>query len=252
MALIQLHNVTFDIPVIDASRSFRSAIISRYTGGRITRGDRKRRVQVRALENVSLVLRDGDRLGLIGHNGCGKSTLLKVMAGIYTPSMGVAWAEGLVTPLFNPNLGIDYEDTGYQNMLNMAMFIGMSREDLARKMPEIVEVCELGDFLDLPMRTYSAGMQVRLAFAVLTSLEPEILLLDEGIGAADARFSERADARMAALCDRLQILVLATHAEALIRRLCNKALLLEHGRVAAFGNVEEVLDVYAGRHAPAA
>jgi ABC-type polysaccharide/polyol phosphate transport system ATPase subunit len=247
MAFIEVKGITLDIPIVDASRSFRSALISHYTGGRIRRSERKDRVVVRALDNVSFRVEHGDRLGLLGHNGSGKSTLLKVMAGVYMPTAGSVAVEGSVTPLFNPGIGMDMDDTGYQNISNIGLFLGLTPAEIESKTDEIANFCELGDFLALPARTYSAGMIVRLSFAVATALRPEILLLDEGIGAGDARFAERAQHRLNRFYETLSIMVLATHGTGMIRQMCNKALLLEQGRMIAFGDVDMVIETYHER-----
>ena len=215
MVHIRGDSITLDIPIVDSTRSFRSSLISRYTGGRITRvGNKKKRVAVRALEDVSFELEEGDRLGLIGHNGSGKSTLLRIMSGVYMPTKGQLDVEGKITPLFNPGIGMDMDDSGFENIANIGLHLGMTREEMESKYDEIADFCELGDFLALPVRTYSSGMMVRLSFAVATAIEPEILLLDEGIGAGDARFADRAEQRMNSFYHRLKILVIATHADA--------------------------------------
>jgi ABC-type polysaccharide/polyol phosphate transport system ATPase subunit len=248
MTRIKVDGVTLDIPIVDARRSLRSEFLANYTGGRIRGGDQQnRRVSVRALENISFSLREGDRLGLIGHNGSGKTTLLRIISGIYQPTRGSVWTRGTVTPLFNPMIGLDQDDTGYENIFNIGFLLGMSREEVAKKADDIAAFCELGEFLELPVRTYSAGMLVRLAFAVATAIETDILLLDEAIGAGDARFASRAEQRVNAFYRRIGALVIASHSVELIRKMCNRALLLEHGNVSAYGDVDEVIDLYERR-----
>jgi ABC-type polysaccharide/polyol phosphate transport system ATPase subunit len=200
---------------------------------------------VRALDNVSLKLRHGDRVGIIGHNGAGKSTMLRVLAGIYQPSQGLIDIDGRVSPLFNTSPGMDMDDTGYENIVTCGLLLGMTRAEIDRKLPEIEAFTELSDYLALPTKTYSSGMLVRLGFAIATAIDPEILLLDEGLGAGDARFAKRAAARVEALIGRSSIMVLASHSDELIRQMCNRAILLEHGRVIADGPTESVLDFYA-------
>jgi ABC-type polysaccharide/polyol phosphate transport system ATPase subunit len=237
--------VTVDFPIYGSQKSFRTELIARATGGFIRReGPKQSRVAVRALENVSLKLGHGDRLGLLGHNGAGKSTLLKVLAGVYVPASGRVVIEGRVSPLFNTSPGLDLDDTGYENIVTCGLFLGMSREEIARKTPEIAEFSELGEYLNLPVKTYSAGMLTRLGFAIATAIDPEILLLDEGLGAGDARFAERATRRVDALIQRTSILVLASHSDVLIRNLCNRAALLNAGRVVTVGGVDEVIETY--------
>jgi ABC-type polysaccharide/polyol phosphate transport system ATPase subunit len=243
---IRLEDVTVDFPIYGAQKSFRTALLSRAAGGLIRReGRMNQRVTVRALENVTLSVEHGDRLGLIGHNGAGKSTLLRVMAGVYEPAKGRVAIEGRISPLFNTAPGLDMDDTGYENIRTCGLFLGMTGEEIQRKTADIEDFAELGDYLSLPVRTYSSGMVVRLGFAIATAIDPEILLLDEGLGAGDARFAERAKRRVDALIARSSILVLASHGEGLIRNMCNKAILMDRGRISAQGSVDEVLDAYA-------
>jgi ABC-type polysaccharide/polyol phosphate transport system ATPase subunit len=242
-------NVTIDFPIYGAShRSLRQTLLAR-NGGLIRHegAGRQQRIIIRALDNVSFTLRNGDRLGLIGHNGAGKSTLLKVLAGVYTPDSGSIRIEGRVSPLFNAAPGLDPDDNGYENIKTCGMFLGMSSEEIDRKLPDIVDFCELGEYLDLPVRTYSTGMVARLGFAIATAIEPDILLLDEGLGAGDARFAARAESRMQGLIQRTRILVLASHSDPLIRSMCNRAILLEKGRVIELGPIDEVINHYHQR-----
>jgi ABC-type polysaccharide/polyol phosphate transport system ATPase subunit len=180
MARVVLENVGVDFPIYGAQqRSLRTALFQRATGGLIQReGKNQERVIVRALADVSFKLEEGDRLGLVGHNGSGKSTLLKVIAGIYEPIAGRLLVDGRVTPLFDMMPGLDVEDTGYENIFTSGMLLGMSRDLIESKVPEIEEFCELGEYLSLPVRTYSAGMTTRLGFALVTALSPDVLLMD--------------------------------------------------------------------------
>lgn len=245
MASILLEDVTVDFPIYGSQKSFRQALFARATGGLIRReGRHQHRVIVRALERVSLKLGDGDRLGILGHNGAGKSTLLKVLAGVYAPSAGRIVIDGGISPLFNTSPGIEMDDTGYENILTCGLFLGMTREEIARKTPGIAEFSELGDYLSLPVKTYSTGMLTRLGFAIATAIDPEILLLDEGLGAGDARFADRAKKRVDALVERTSILVLASHSQELIRTMCNRAMLLDAGKLTMAGEVEEVIETY--------
>jgi ABC-type polysaccharide/polyol phosphate transport system ATPase subunit len=246
MARIVLENVRVDFPIYGAQqRSLRTAIVQRATGGLIRReGQHKERVVVRALSDVSLRLEEGDRLGLIGHNGSGKSTLLKVIAGIYEPIAGTRIIEGRVTPLFDMMPGLDPEDNAYENILTSGMLLGMSRDQVESKIPEIEEVCELGEYLSLPVRTYSTGMTMRLGFALVTALEPSILLMDEGFGTGDLRFTERATERMNEFIGRSRITVLTSHSETTMKAICNKAALMQEGRVVAVGPVDDIYERY--------
>jgi ABC-type polysaccharide/polyol phosphate transport system ATPase subunit len=225
--------------------SFRNELFTRAAGGLIRRdGRHKKRVTVRALENVSLEIRHGDRLGVLGHNGAGKSTLLRVLAGVYTPTYGRITIDGRVSPLFNTSPGLDMEDTGYENILTCGLFLGMTREEIRRKTSDIAEFSELGDYLALPVRTYSTGMLTRFGFSIGTSIDPEILLLDEGLGAGDARFAEKVRTRVDSLIGRSSILVLASHSEDMLRSMCNRAIVLNSGGLVMVGQIDEVIDRY--------
>lgn len=244
MTYLIAENVSLDIPIVDASKGFRGEFLARYAGGRVERRGGSRRVVVHALRDIDLDLRDGDRLGLIGHNGSGKTTLLRTLAGIYQPSEGRVMADTHVTPLLNPNVGLEMDETGYDNIINLARFHGMNLERMRSRFDRIAEFSELGEYLRLPVRTYSAGMQVRLSFSILMSLEPRILLIDEGIGAADAHFSTKAAHAMREFCRSANILVLATHSGGMIRELCNRAIMMDHGRVVDAGSAIDVMDRY--------
>lgn len=249
MASIVIENIAVEFPIYGAERSWRQDLMARARlgigAGTIRRAaDGSRRVTVRAIDGVDLVVEHGDRLGLIGANGAGKSTLLRVLAGVYRPISGRIVVDGEVSPLFDVMPGLDYDDTGYENIVTCGMLLGMSHAEAVRKIPEVEEFCELGEYLSLPVRTYSAGMMMRFGFAIATSIHPEILLLDEGLGAGDARFADRAARRIEMLIDRSSILVVATHSDGLLRQMCTKALLMDKGRVIAHGRVDDVLAVY--------
>ena len=245
MARVVLENVRVDFPIYATQRNLRTVIFNRATGGLIQhQGKKHDRVVVKALSGVSMRLEDGDRLGLIGHNGSGKSTLLKVIAGIYEPIEGRLMVEGAVTPLFDMMPGVDMEDSGYENIVTAGLLLGLPREDIERRIPEIEEFSELGEYLALPVRTYSAGMMTRLGFALATNLDPGILLMDEGIGAGDARFAERAEQRLNDFMGRSQIIVVASHSPALIRGICNKGALMVAGQLMALGPVDEIFELY--------
>lgn len=245
MAAVVLEDVHVSFPVYGSQRSLRRALFERATGGIIQREkDRYERVVVKALNGVSLEFRDGDRVGLVGHNGAGKSTILRVMAGIYEPTAGRVLTDGRITPMFDTMPGLDGEDSGYENIITAGSLHGMSRSEVERKIPEIEEFSELGEYLSLPYRTYSSGMGARLAFSVATALNPEILLMDEGIGAGDASFAERAARRMEEFIGKSRIMVLASHSEHLLRTSCNKGILLRSGTVVATGPLDEIFERY--------
>ena len=245
MASLVLENITVEFPIYGYQKSFRTAL-SQATGGLIHREGmhHHQRVTVRALENLSLTLKHGDRLGIVGHNGAGKSTLLRVCAGVCEPCRGHVRIEGNVSSLFTTSPGLDGDDSGYENIITCGLFLGMTRNEINRKIADIEQFTELGDYLSLPVRTYSTGMLVRLGFAIATAIDPEILILDEGLGAGDARFAERAKKRVDALIERSSILVLASHSDALIQSMCNRAILLNRGSMAASGGVDEVIEAY--------
>ena len=244
MASIRLHRVSVSFPIYSAgSRSIRTRLMAAGSGGRIGT-DGASHVVVRGLKDVTAEIAHGDRVALIGRNGAGKTTLLRVMAGIYEPIAGTAIIEGKVAPLFDVGLGMDPESSGYENILLRGLYLGLSRAEIRAKADEIAAFTELGSFLNLPLRTYSAGMHTRLSFAVSTSIDPEILLLDEGVGAGDAAFLEKAKRRLDAVVARAGILVLASHAETLVRQLCTRAILLDQGGVVASGPIDEVLERY--------
>ena len=245
MSRVLMENVGVDFPIFGANKNLRLSFLAGLTGGRILPERlRKEILIVTALEGVSLDLKSGDRIGLMGHNGAGKSTLLRVMAGVYKPTAGSIAIEGRLTPMLELTPGIELEDTGYDNIITVGLLLGMSLAEITAKAPGIVEFSELGDFIHLPVRTYSSGMLARLGASIASSVDPGILLLDEGIGAADARFNEKMSQRVKALLERTEILVLASHSEALLGSMCDRAMLLHHGRVLELGGFETVQKAY--------
>ena len=246
MASITLEKVSVSFPIYSsATRSLKNRLIQSATGGQIRSESGSNRIAVvQALQDIDLALESGDRIGLIGHNGAGKTTLLRVLARIYEPNEGRVSIDGSTVPLFDISLGMDPESNGYENILLRGLYLGLNRRQILARMDEIAEFTELGDFLNLPIRTYSAGMRMRLAFAVSTSVAPDILLLDEGIGAGDAAFLEKANQRLARFTEQVSIIVVSSHSEELVSRMCSKALLMEHGRVLMSGTTAAVLAQY--------
>jgi ABC-type polysaccharide/polyol phosphate transport system ATPase subunit len=244
MAYIELKGATLDLPIYDVQgRSLKKKVLRMGRRNTIAE-DNDGVIVVRALDNVDVRFESGDRIGLIGQNGAGKSTLLRVMSGIYPPTRGTVASDGKIVPLLDISLGMDENSTGMQNIRLRGLLLGMTDEEIRAKQQAIGEFSELGDYLDLPIRTYSSGMRVRLAFAVSTAVDAEILLLDEVMGVGDAAFMHKAKDRLADLHSRAEIVVLAMHANSEIRRVCNKALWMERGQVRAFGEVEEVVSAY--------
>lgn len=244
MTYIELENVGLDLPIFDVQgRSLKKQVLRMGRRNRIAE-DTDGVVVVRALDNVDLRLDSGDRVGLIGPNGAGKSTLLRLLAGIYTPTAGTIRKEGKAVPLLDISLGMDDNSTGRQNIRLRGLLLGMTDAEIRAKQEDIAEFTDLGDYLDLPLRTYSSGMRMRLAFAVATAVDAEILLLDEVIGVGDASFQEKASARLHDLHNRAEIVVLAMHSNDVIRKTCNKALWLEKGQVRMLGQVDEVIAGY--------
>ena len=243
MTRIEIKNIDVHFPIYDArARSFRHRLLG-IGAGRIG-ATATHRVVVRALNDISLSLAHGDRLGLIGRNGAGKSTLLRVMSGISEPGAGSVRVIGRLAALTDLTMGMDMEGTGYENVLIRGFMLGLTRRQSLDRIGEIEAFTELGDYLNLPLRTYSQGMLLRLAFAISTSIEPEILILDEMIGAGDKRFAEKANERLNRLTEAARILVVASHAPDTLRRLCNKAALLREARLIDVGPVEEILSRY--------
>jgi lipopolysaccharide transport system ATP-binding protein len=247
MPKITLRNATVDFPVYDASaRSLKKAMFRGVVGTTIAeRADGH--LIIRGLDNVSFEINDGERMGLIGHNGAGKTTLLRVVSGIFEPTGGEAIIDGKCVSLINISLGIDPEATGKENIRLRGVMMGMRAREIAARYDDIAEFTGLGEFLDMPLRTYSTGMQLRLAFAVSTAVIPEILIMDEWLSTGDADFQERANERMRTIVDSSNILVLASHSAALIQDNCNRVIWLEKGRVLMDGPPDEVLRAYSGQ-----
>jgi ABC-type polysaccharide/polyol phosphate transport system ATPase subunit len=243
MASISLSNASVEIPVFAVgNNSLKNTLLRKAVGGKFAKAGAN--LIINALSNISIEVRDGERIGLIGQNGAGKTTLLRVLAGVYPPTSGSVQVIGRVSPMFDISLGMSPDATGIENIKVCGMLWGLSRAEIAAGIDDIVEFTELGDYLKIPVRTYSAGMLLRLAFAIATLRQPEILLLDEIIGVGDASFMAKAKARLQKMVHRAQILVVSSHSDHIIRDLCEKAVWLDKGNVAAFGAVNEVLAAY--------
>jgi len=245
---ITLTNVSVEIPVFDiSSSSVRQMLLKKAVGGRI--GSSGSHAIIDALQNVTLELNDGDRVGLIGRNGSGKTTLLRVMSKVYPPTQGEIEITGQISAMFNTTLGMSMDASGLENIRNCGMLWGLTSDQTENSIEEISEFSELGEYLAMPVRTYSAGMKMRLAFAIATALNPEILLLDEVIGVGDPSFFQKAFARIKGLIDTSRILVIASHSQPIIRQICNKAVWLQDGSLIEFGEVDHVLAAYQDKQA---
>lgn len=246
MASIEFNNVCVDFPIYNADgRSLKKRLLQVATGGQLG-ADQNGRVVVRALEGLNFSLKDGDRLGLLGHNGAGKTTLLRLLSGVYVPSTGTANVHGEIGSLIAISLGIDPEATGRENIFLRGGLLGLAKAEINRQLDDIIEFSELGDFVDMPVRTYSTGMHLRLAFAVSTILRPEILLMDEWLSVGDEGFKHKAEERMKGLVQSTNILVIASHSRELILRTCNRAIWLEHGKIRMDGDATSVSKAYFG------
>jgi ABC-type polysaccharide/polyol phosphate transport system ATPase subunit len=246
VASIVLNGVGVSFPIYQTmARSVKRTALRTAVGGLIGTSLETGRVSVQALSDISISLVSGDRLALVGQNGAGKTTLLRVLAGIYSPSMGNISAVGHRVPIFDIGLGLDDEATGYENIILRGLVMGATRSQMEACKSEIAEFSELGSYLDMPVRTYSSGMVLRLLFSIATTINADILLMDEWLSVGDKDFVEKADRRLQSLVNRAHILVLASHDLTLLRRLCTQALWLEGGRVKMIGEVGAVLTAYA-------
>jgi len=231
MAFIQLENCGLSLPVYGiGNRSLKQIVLSATTGGKIA-SDSRHVTVVEALRDINLNIKAGDRVGLIGHNGAGKTTLLRMLAGIYEPTVGVMRSSGRIRSLLDVTMGLDYEATGYENIVLRGLIMGETKTRMKELAPSIAEFSELGDYLDMPVRTYSSGMVLRLAFSIVTSIEADILLMDEWLSVGDANFVKKAEARMQSFVGNASILVFASHNRKIIEELCNVVVELERGSV---------------------
>jgi lipopolysaccharide transport system ATP-binding protein len=246
MAHLKLENVCVEFPIYNSSsRSLTNSIVSAATGGRLS-ADKSGHVTVNALTDINLELKSGDRLGIVGHNGSGKSTLLRVLAGIYEPTSGKIERAGTIASLVDISLGISPENTGRENIYLRGLLMGLNKREIEKKIDEIIEFSELGDFIHLPVRTYSSGMLLRLAFAVSTSITADILIMDEWLSVGDGSFAERAQKRLNRLVDNAEILVIASHSRQLIETTSTQALWLETGTAKTLGATDDVANSYFG------
>jgi ABC-type polysaccharide/polyol phosphate transport system ATPase subunit len=244
VSFLRLRNVSLEFPIYQgSSRSLKKVLLGSSTRGNLGR-DADRRINVRALSAVSFEIASGDRLALIGPNGAGKTTLLKVLAGVYEPTQGRLVSSGRVSSLLDTNVGLNVDATGRENIILRGMYMGIHPSEMRARAAAIAEFTELGDYLDMPVRTYSAGMMIRLAFSISTCIPPDILIMDEWLTAGDAQFLAKAQRRTEEFVRRSSILVLASHSLELVEEWCNRGLLLHQGRVVTIGPIKEVVAAY--------
>ncbi len=245
MAYVKLNDISVDFPVFTSRSRGLVNMLFMYTKHEQKKVEKAGMFGyiVHALKNVTVELKAGDRVGLIGRNGAGKTTLLRVMSGVYEPSEGSVHLDGRMSSLTDIMLGMDIDASGYENIVLRGIVLGLTRRQAKALMPEVAAFSELGQYLDLPVSTYSSGMMLRLAFAVSTAVIPDILLMDEMIGAGDAHFVSKAQARLNKMIEDVSILVIASHNEEIIKRFCNKAILLDEGVIRHAGSVDECLEL---------
>lgn len=238
---ITLEEASVSFPIYQGgSRSLKKHLLFHGTGGQLA-SDAKERITVEALREVSISIEAGDRVALVGANGAGKTTLLRVMAGVYEPTRGIVTSCGRISPIFDIAVGIDGDLSGYDNIRLRGMLLGLTADEIESHIPDIAEFTELGDYLEVPVRTYSSGMMTRLTFGVATCFSPEILLMDEWIMAGDAGFLAKAQRRIESFVERANILVLASHSVDICRQWCTKAVWLERGRIRMVSEIDAVL-----------
>jgi lipopolysaccharide transport system ATP-binding protein len=239
---ITLSGVTLDYQLYSVrAKSLRNAVLSMAVGGKLMAAQNDVTV-VRALSGVSFKLDEGDRLGLVGHNGSGKTSLLKVLAGVYEPTGGQLEVKGRISSMLSMSVGLDPEASGLQNIKNLMMMQMLSRREIERRLPEIMAFSELGAFVHMPFKTYSAGMMARLTFSVATSVDADVLIMDEWISAGDAEFQHKARERMAGVVDKARIVVIASHDMNTVTRVCNKVMAMDSGRPTFYGSTEDWLE----------
>ncbi|BCZ78696.1 sugar ABC transporter ATP-binding protein [Paraburkholderia terrae] len=232
-SFIIAEGIFVEFPIYENShRSLKKAVLNLTTGGRIGQ-DAGRHAIVRALDDLSFSFRDGERIGLVGHNGSGKTTLLRTLSGVYEPVRGKLQVRGKIASLLDVSMGLDPDATGFENIYLRGILDGLKPARIRDKIDEIAEFSDLGEYLNLPVRTYSSGMMLRLAFAISTSIEADILIMDEWLSVGDADFSLKAAQRLETLVGNASIVVVATHDPGLIERVCTRKIGLEHGKVIA-------------------
>jgi lipopolysaccharide transport system ATP-binding protein len=246
MAHITLTNASVVLPIYNSSaRSITNTLVSAATGGVLT-AQKGGHLSIEALKNIDLEIVAGDRIGIVGHNGSGKSTLLRLLSGVFEPSSGSISRSGSVSSLVDISLGINGENTGRENIFLRGKLMGLTKKEIDKKIDEIIEFSELGEYINLPVRIYSSGMLLRLAFSVSTSITADILIMDEWLSVGDGAFAERSSQRLKNLVDESEILVIASHTRELLEETCSKIVWLEHGLIRKVGPTQEILPEYFG------
>ncbi len=246
--MLILKNVTLNYPIYGGlePKLLTRTIASLVSAGKFVKN--KKVSCVRSIDDLSLEVKSGERLGLLGNNGAGKTTLLKLMAGIYKPSSGSLTIEGSVCPILGTGFGLDEEATGYENIILGGIALGRSVAEMKGKISEITEFTELGTYLYMPIKTYSAGMKTRLAFAITTSFNSDIIAIDEGIGAGDSSFQAKAEKRLNKFLKRANILVMASHSNELLQKFCTHGLVMKSGKQEFHGTISEAIKYYKNHY----
>jgi len=229
MAKLIAHNLTVDFPLYSVKPSFKRMLVST-VGGSLIKLDDKPSI-VRALNKINFDINDGDRVGLVGDNGSGKSTLLRVIAGVYEPTSGSISVEGKISSMLSLTPGMSDDLTGYENIYIRCYFLGIKKDYIDKIIDNVIEFAELGEFLNLPMRTYSSGMRMRLAFAIMVFIDTDILIMDEWLSVGDKTFIDKANKKLLSLIDKTSIFVIASHDKKMIKRQCNKIYYLKNGNL---------------------
>ncbi|MGV6815428.1 MAG: ABC transporter ATP-binding protein [Phycisphaerales bacterium] len=228
-ASVRVRDVSFEYPLVGLKYKKKASEQSSRIGGAIH--VHRKHVDIAAINGVSFDIPAGRRIGLCGNNGAGKSTLLRLIAGIYRPTKGSIEVYGKVASIFDRSLGMDLDLTGYENILIRGMFLGIERAQVKEKIDEIAAFCDLGDFLHLPIRIYSAGMRARLSFSICTAFDAEILILDEWLGVGDKQFVQKAQERMTKFFDNAGTVIIASHSEKIIKDNCHEFYQFERGQI---------------------
>lgn len=230
MTYIKAQNLTLYYPIFgSSSRSLKKTLVRAATGGRIA-GD-ARGISICALDNVFFSVAEGEKIGLVGHNGAGKSTLLRALAGVYRPAAGSLNVQGRIASLLDISLGMDEEFTGYENIFMRCVLMGIAKSEVKKHLDEIIAFSDLGDYIRMPMRMYSTGMALRLAFSICTTFPSDIVLMDEWLAVGDADFSKKAEIRLMEFIKKSSILVLASHNIEQVQKICTRVLTMEQGRI---------------------